>query len=98
MLLTDIGSQFFSVQGLSAEGGIQALQDCIMAAVQQTYDKVKPFKQPHHKPFFDAECQEARRQYKEAKRDPYSHAAKVFLKQFKATVRRKKAIHKTRSS
>ena len=69
-----------------------------MAAAQQTYDKVKPFKQPHHKPFFDAECREALRQYKEAKRDPSSHAAKVFLKQFKATVRRKKAIHKTSSS
>lgn len=70
---------------------MQLLQDCVMIAAQQTYNKAKSSAvQPRHKPFFDEECREALRKYLAAKQDPTSHAAKHFLKQFRTIVRRKK--------
>ena len=88
--LTDLGSHLFDVEGLSAEEGIQLLQDCIMMAAQQSYDTAKSSSaQPHHKPWLDSECRAALRSYKEAKQDPSSHEAKAFLKRFRTVVRRK---------
>ncbi|KAA6424585.1 MAG: hypothetical protein FRX49_05794 [Trebouxia sp. A1-2] len=89
--LTDLGSRLFDVQGLSAEEGLQVLQDCIMEAAQHTYDKPRASSaQPYHKPWFDSECRAALCSYKEARQDPSSHVAKLFLKRFKGIVRRKK--------
>jgi len=88
---TELGRQLADVQELSATEGIQLLQDCIMAAAQNTYQKAKSANyQPKDKPFFDDECRVALRQYEEALQDPTSHVAKYFLKHFRAVVRRKK--------
>jgi len=38
---TELGRQLADVQELSATEGIQLLQDCIMAAAQNTYQKAK---------------------------------------------------------
>ena len=48
--------------GLSAQEGIQVLQDCILTAAQSTFQKAKAAPaQPRHKPWFDSECQAALR-------------------------------------
>jgi len=88
---TELCRQLADVQELSATEGIQLLQDCIMVAAQNTYQKAKSANyQPKDKPFFDDECRVALRQYEEALQDATSHVAKYFLKRFRAVVRRKK--------
>ena len=92
-MLTGLGSHLLDVHGLSAEEGIQVLQDCILTAAQSTYPKATAGPaQPRHEPWFDSECRAALRSYEEAKQHPSSHAAKVFLKHFKTIIRRKKRL------
>ena len=52
VLLTDLGCHTLDVQGLSAEEGIQLLQDCIVTAARHNYNKAEALPaQPHHKPW-----------------------------------------------
>ncbi|KAL3146664.1 hypothetical protein ABBQ32_000892 [Trebouxia sp. C0010 RCD-2024] len=91
--LTDLRLPLLDMHGLSAEEGIQVLQDCILTAAHRTYQQAKAAPaQPRHKPWFDSECRAALHSYAEAKQDPSSHVAKVFLKRFKTIVRRKKRL------
>ena len=96
---TELGRQLADVQELSAPEGIQLLQDCIMEAAQNTYQKAKSESyQPKDKPFFDDECRVALRQYEDALQDATSHVAKYFLKRFRTVVRRKKRHHTKHTS
>ena len=40
-LSTDLGRQLIGLHSLSAEEGIQLVQDCVMSAAQETYEKAK---------------------------------------------------------
>lgn len=98
--LTDLGSHLLDVQGLSAEEGVQLLQDCIMTAAQHTYDTAKASSaQPHHKPWFDSDCRAALRSYKEAKQDPSSHVAKTIFETLQnCSTSQKASLHPSCSS
>ena len=87
----ELGQQLSGLHHVSAEAGFQILQDTIMAAATNTYEKVKASdKHSHHKPWFDQECKSALRSYRAALHDPSSHMARHFLKIYRAVVRRKK--------
>ena len=89
--MTDLGCHLFDVQSLSAEEGIQLLQDCIMTAAPHTYDTAKASSaQPRHKPWVDSECRAALRRIRRPNKTP--PVTEAFLKQFRTFLRRHESV------